>query len=168
MSLTSLLLLAGAVISVAGQHNQTSRTNVGLTCDPPFYEVGGRCLLIDFDDFSTWEGMRAFCQSLGGDLVKIDSGDLFSAIVRYLHDNARPDFYYWIGATDAGHEGSWVWPDGSAVQMGTPFWANFGCDNDQKPSGSDTENCAILDPYLHLYFVDTTCEYDKGFAICEK
>ena len=29
---------------------------------------------------------------------------------------------YWIGATDFVEEGTWVWHDGTPVQMGAPFW----------------------------------------------
>ena len=29
---------------------------------------------------------------------------------------------YWIGATDIVEEGTYIWTDGSEVQMGAPFW----------------------------------------------
>ena len=45
---------------------------------------------------------------------------------RYYHcivfDISGLNRYYWIGASDFLQEGTFLWPDGSAVQMGAPFW----------------------------------------------
>lgn len=30
---------------------------------------------------------------------------------------------FWLGGTDEKYEDDWIWPDGSRVAFGTPFWA---------------------------------------------
>ncbi|XP_069948528.1 C-type lectin 37Db-like [Cherax quadricarinatus] len=138
-----------------------------VSCESPFQEVGGRCMYVDILNKGTWSVMRNHCKSLGGDLVKLNDGEVYAALIRHIHGNGFPIDYYWIGATDEGHEGLWVWIDQEPVQMGTPYWANCGCDNDQMPTGGTAQNCALLDAHFHLYFNDGTCSQEAN-VICEQ
>ncbi|XP_071518013.1 C-type lectin domain family 4 member D-like [Panulirus ornatus] len=136
-------------------------------CIAPFQAVGGKCIFIDIFTFGTWRECRNVCLSLGGDLAKVETGNFFSDIIVYMHENGWADLNYWLGATDKVQEGVWRWVDESIVQMGTPFWANYGRDNYQEPTGGEEQNCLILDPSKHLYFCDASCNYENGHAICE-
>lgn len=65
----------------------------------------------------TWESARAAAQALGAgwDLATIGSG-AENTFVETLFDAGLADrSHFWIGATDAAAEGTWVWIDG------TPF-----------------------------------------------
>lgn len=61
-----------------------------------------------------------------------------------------------------------MWTDRTPVKMGTPFWANYGSENIQMPSGGEDQNCALLDVDLHYYFNDYDCESDTKCAICQQ
>lgn len=54
-------------------------------------------------------------------------------------------------------EGMWVWTDGTPVVMGTPYWANSGCSNEQDPDGETRQKCAILGGPFHHYMIDDYC-----------
>lgn len=82
-----------------------------------------------------------------------------------FHTIGLPEVDYWVGATDEGHEGVWLWVDGSVVEMGTPFWA-IGCHDNQLPDGGTYENCAVLSKAYSLYFDDVSCD-GIAYAICE-
>ena len=60
-----------------------------------------------------------------------------------------------------------MWTDGSATRLGTPFWANYGENNNQMPTGGTIQNCAFLDDNMHFYFNDNDCDVPL-LAICEK
>nr|XP_053656893.1 C-type lectin domain family 7 member A-like [Cherax quadricarinatus] len=139
----------------------------GVSCSSPFSEVGGRCMYVDLVNTGSWDTMRSHCKSIGGDLVKLNDAEVFSALIRYIHGSGFPDHPYWIGGTDEGHEGVWLWVDQEPVQMGTPYWANYGCDNKQMPDGGTSQNCVLIDYSVHYYFNDVGCELAR-YAICEQ
>ncbi|XP_069948545.1 ladderlectin isoform X2 [Cherax quadricarinatus] len=157
---------SGAVASKAEMKN-ASTANDGLSCSSPFYEVGGRCMYVDLVNTGSWDTMRNHCMSIGSDLVKLNNAEVYSALIRYIHDSGLPSRHFWIGGTDRDHEGVWLWVDHEHVQMGTPYWANYGCDNDQMPEGGKRQNCLMLDAGLHYYFSDIECELHEN-AICEQ
>lgn len=68
--------------------------------------------------------------------------------------------HYWLGATDAAKEGTWIWEHNKQpVPMGNPFW-HIG-----EPSTSTTYNCAYLHAsYSHRWF-DIACT-SSAKAIC--
>ncbi|ROT76140.1 lectin B isoform 1 [Penaeus vannamei] len=88
----------------------------------PYQAVGGRCLLLDTLDVGTWHDTRNFCHGYQGELAQIDSADLLTAVVDFIHSQGLTGSDFWIGANNEAEEGVWQWPDGSGVHMGTPFW----------------------------------------------
>ncbi|XP_045589427.2 type-2 ice-structuring protein-like [Procambarus clarkii] len=162
-----LFLLGTSTTTDTQQEEVPGRTGVSATvCPDPFKDVGGRCLYFENVNKASWQGMRTICQGHGGDLIKLNTPDLFGDIISYIHGNGWSDTNYWIGGTDEGHEGVWTWTDGSSVRMGTPFWANTGCDNVQQPVGGDVQNCIVLDAAIHMYFNDLPCN-STYHGICE-
>uniref|UniRef100_A0AAQ6A9V8 C-type lectin domain-containing protein n=1 Tax=Amphiprion ocellaris TaxID=80972 RepID=A0AAQ6A9V8_AMPOC len=69
-------------------------------CEAGWEHHGGKCYNFTTNK-SSWEESRNFCQSQGGDLVKIDSSD--------------EQDKFWIGLTDSEEEGRWLWVDGSPL-----------------------------------------------------
>jgi len=63
-----------------------------------------------FDTSLTWHEAKAYCESLGGHLVTINSVDEQNFIETLLSDAQRN--HYWIGATDEASEGNWRWITG--------------------------------------------------------
>ncbi|KAK8753379.1 hypothetical protein OTU49_004165 [Cherax quadricarinatus] len=161
-----MVLLLGAATTEAAKNNETIPGG-GVSCESPFQEVGGRCLYVDVYNTGSWDVMRSNCRSVGGDLAVLNDAEVYSALIRYIHGSGFPDLTYWIGATDEGHEGLWLWIDQEPVQLGTPYWANYGCDNNQMPTGEDNQNCAVLDSSYHLYFNDLNCN-SNHYSVCEQ
>ncbi|XP_068202497.1 C-type lectin domain family 6 member A-like isoform X4 [Palaemon carinicauda] len=142
------------------------RESKAYVCPDPFELIGGQCLIVDNFTKGTYQGMKQFCEMFQGRVVKIDNADTLRAITDHIYDNKLTTVSFWIGATDEAAEGTWQWDDETHVPMGTPFWANFGCSNNQAPDGDKQENCAVLDKDLHFYFNDVHCDSDAG-VICE-
>lgn len=71
-------------------HSHIMKPSVAA-CNSPYIEIGGRCLMVDSVTKGTWADMRGICQLLNGDLVKIDSLEIMSAIVEYIKNSGL----YW-------------------------------------------------------------------------
>ncbi|XP_045138442.1 LOW QUALITY PROTEIN: hepatic lectin-like [Portunus trituberculatus] len=160
-----LLSFLGTLAVVAATH---VKPGTQVECGNIFTEMGGRCVRIELITIGTWIGLQNFCELIGGNLVNLSDVQFYSDLVMYL-ENLNVKKSFWIGARDVNVvEGLWMWMDGSATRMGTPFWANYGENNDQTPDGGTAQNCAFLDAEMHYYFNDASCEDSFFHAICEK
>lgn len=75
---------------------------------------------------------------------------------------------FWIGASDEGQEGTWIWRDGTSVKIGTPFWG-INCYTNpprQQPDGDSVSNCAVLTPSGFYFFHDYPCSNNYS-PLCE-
>ncbi|XP_050706406.1 hepatic lectin-like [Eriocheir sinensis] len=151
-----LLFLLGTLVADAATVNGTAES-----CPSPFASVGGRCVHLDFSVSGSWYDMRQFCLQLGSDLAVLSDGQFFVDSQQYIRTIGTPseNVHFWIGATDEEMEGMWLWIDGMPVIMGTPYWANYGCDNNQMPTGGTAQNCALLDAGFHYFMNDIQCDY---------
>ncbi|XP_069943457.1 perlucin-like protein [Cherax quadricarinatus] len=107
----------------------------------------------------TWASMRALCQAEGADLAEL-RGDLHDQVYSYIfsHSDLR-DEGFWMGGTDEGHEGYWVWiSDNSAIPLDWHWWPG-------QPDGGTNANYACIytpDFYFH------SCDNDiKIYALCQ-
>ncbi|XP_069101105.1 uncharacterized protein [Argopecten irradians] len=91
------------------------------------------------------------CESLGAGLVKVNTTARKTALSGYLASGQ-----YYTDASDLDIEGTWVFSDGSSVDM-----ALF---KSGEPDGGTGENCAIFGVGSQLY--DVNCESARLF-ICE-
>ncbi|XP_047498516.1 uncharacterized protein LOC125045354 [Penaeus chinensis] len=137
-------------------------------CDPPYKEIGGRCLLIDNFVVGTWADMNHWCGYFGGKLATLDDASVFAAVLQDIKTSGISKTFLWTGASDSMEEGVWTWLDGTPVAEGTPFWSlsGSGC-TAQEPTGGKNQNCALLNPNRNYYFDDAACTTQAG-AICEK
>ena len=61
----------------------------------------------------TWDNARSKCESLGAQLVKIESAEENDFLKKtYLSSSGVT---YWIGLSDRLVEGEWIWADGSSL-----------------------------------------------------
>ncbi|XP_042883149.1 uncharacterized protein LOC122260105 [Penaeus japonicus] len=139
-------------------------------CPIPYQNIGGKCLFVNPFGIKNWGDMNVYCQNTGGHMAKLDDANVLGHVFDYLVSNeGLGDVYYWIGATDAAQEGVWLWHDGTAVTMGTPFWGDtYG--GLQGPDGGEEHDCAFLKPNDHFFFNDYRCEGDNTHSfgvICE-
>ena len=81
-----------------------------------------------------WIGAQEQCRKIGYQLVQIKTIDEANFLARHLKNTAFR--YFWLDATDEGHEGLWIAADNKPAFLG--FW------NPQEPNGERWENCGEL------------------------
>ncbi|XP_051811573.1 C-type lectin domain family 4 member E-like isoform X1 [Acanthochromis polyacanthus] len=139
-------------------------------CEAGWEHHGGKCYNFTTNK-SSWEESRCFCQSQGGDLVKIDSRDEQSFLERRLRDvMEKAEDKFWIGLTDSKEEGRWLWVDGSLLVERLKFWSSGEPDN-WKEEDPDGEDCARMGEKVGAH--DLKCWFDHSCknphrSICEK
>jgi hypothetical protein len=84
----------------------------------------------------TWSQAQSYCESQGGDLVKIDDTDENTALTAAFTETGSA----WIGANDIDAEGQFVWLDGSTVPLDAEPWA----ESQPNDNAEDGEDCAVL------------------------
>uniref|UniRef100_A0A3P8TCC5 C-type lectin domain-containing protein n=1 Tax=Amphiprion percula TaxID=161767 RepID=A0A3P8TCC5_AMPPE len=139
-------------------------------CEAGWEHHGGKCYNFTTNK-SSWEESRSFCQSQGGDLVKIDSSDEQSFLERRLKDvMSEAEDKFWIGLTDSEEEGRWLWVDGSPLNERLKFWNYKEPDNwtGKDPNGEDCVRMGekVGAPDLKCWF-DKSCKVPHK-SICEK
>mmetsp|Transcript_6959 Transcript_6959/g.9338 ORF Transcript_6959/g.9338 Transcript_6959/m.9338 type:complete len:1729 (+) Transcript_6959:360-5546(+) len=119
-----------------------------------------------YSTYLTWDSAQAYCESVGGFLVSINSYDENEFISIYLTSSAA-----WIGANDIDSEGTWRWiQDGS--KLGYSAWYAYYSQPDDGDywcyySGCTSEDCAIINYHSWGEWSDMYCSYTYPF-ICEK
>ncbi|XP_060569254.1 macrophage mannose receptor 1-like [Ruditapes philippinarum] len=106
---------------------------------------------------NTWAGGRSYCQSMGADLMKVDTFDKKTWLEQQLIDPAN-NLAYWTGLNDQQNEGNYVWADGSSVNQTYIKW------NQEPNDYKGFEDCAVI--YTTGQYNDISCSYHAA-AICE-
>ncbi|XP_069987857.1 C-type lectin domain family 4 member D [Penaeus vannamei] len=133
-------------------------------CSLGFHNVYDHCVQFRTQS-ATWHEMSNECFNVGADMVKLDDANFMYYLIKFIKDNGLDDRYYWVGASDEGHEGDFRWTDGTAVKMGTPFWG-YHSNNWQEPDGGTGQNCAVLSRDDHFFLLDGDCK-SRFSVICE-
>ena len=115
-----------------------------------WYYYNGKCYGW-IDSKRTWSQSQSTCLSLGGQLTKMESQGEMEFLKGKFGGNR-----FWLGATDLSTEGSWQWPDGSAVSWS--YWAS------QNPDGGTSQNCAIWHNSLHAW--NSIPCYFSRYSVC--
>ena len=126
-------------------------------CPCPAVASGGHTYLL-CDKKRTWWTARDDCKKAGSGyhLVSITSADENAAVASAA--KAVNSASWWIGLSDEGKEGTWVWDNGEGVTYG-PNWASG------EPNNSGNEDCAIIGPSSGKW-VDAGC-YEVFPYVCE-
>ena len=104
-----------------------------------------------FSSSKSWQNARAQCQADGGDLVSIANQEEY-AFVQSLQSVG-----FWLGYNDIGHEGRFVWSDGSPNTF--QKWGGG------EPNDSGGEDCAHTRASSDRWN-DLRCSYQLPF-VCE-
>lgn len=103
------------------------------------------------------------CQAQGMQLVQVDS----AAENTFLRDNTARDA--WLGATDIGIEGAWLWPNNVRFWQGGPFGQRLGTSFTNwsllEPNDLLGEDCAIIQR-TNGQWNDIPCANTASF-VCE-
>ncbi|MCL2351996.1 MAG: leucine-rich repeat protein, partial [Firmicutes bacterium] len=92
---------------------------------PDDKSVFNGCSYKVFDQAMNWSAAKAYCESLGGHLATITSSEerVFAESIAKNGSLAR----YWLGGTDEGTEGDWLWITGEPWAY--EYWASGQPDN---------------------------------------
>ncbi|XP_071529462.1 perlucin-like [Panulirus ornatus] len=127
----------------------------GAPCPHPYTEVVYECFYTHKKKL-TWEQARHVCRGMGGDLANPEHP---YALQAYLADIYGPG-YFWVGGTDEGTEGLWLWVSGRPIDQND--WLFSRPDN-----LAGDEHCLeiVMSDYPRL-FNDETCSVPQKF-ICQ-
>ncbi|XP_047741084.1 macrophage mannose receptor 1-like [Hyalella azteca] len=93
---------------------------------------------------------------------------LATDVATYVDDGYLADAIngYWLGATNSSVNYVWQWNDGTAVQIGAPFWAyNWAAGGKTEPNNAFTgENCAMIGAPRGWLLNDLMCT-SSGFVV---
>lgn len=128
---SSLLKTAGAVFLTACLFSSaTQAAPPKIPSDA--VEYNGHSYYIYRKNFATWEEAKRFCESLGGHLAIVNNVSEDKFLFNYMKQTGNDSVY--IGLTDAGHEGKWIWIDGTPLT-----YENWG-KRTNEPNGETYEN----------------------------
>jgi len=117
----------------------------------------------------SWLEALEYCEQQGGFLAMPKSEEQLNFVtsLAYLEEGFTGIKGWWLGLTDLGHEGEWVWQFDREDASNLP-WDTFCPD----PRASNTRDCVALvsnsvpDRTLPAYFRDIQCtEQHRGFKI---
>jgi len=120
----------------------------------------------------SFDGARAFCRTLDGDLASYETAAESAALWPLIEPYTATASRVWIGASDAASEGMWVWTSGTAI--GTCVSGAGSCASCAsfcdfyagQPNGATTDNCAVLNPGQAGRWGDVACTGLYPF-VCE-
>jgi len=114
----------------------------------------------------TWREAQEECERLGGFLAepKNHSQILLLTSLAYVEESLLGPQNWWIGLTDQGHEGRYIWQH-SVSDLTAPNWcpASPGAG-----AGYDTRDCVMMDHSAGYSWADTLCGGDKAALVCQR
>ncbi len=116
-----------------GHSSSTSTGGASATCAPPWQRrnsAGRQCYVQEYT-FRDWASAEQRCVDLGGHLAALDSAAELAELGEWIVAEV------WIGGTDQGHEGSFVWTNGQLWSFAS--WKDGG---PMDPSGN--RDCVAL------------------------
>ncbi|XP_064112470.1 uncharacterized protein LOC135219546 [Macrobrachium nipponense] len=131
-----------------------------IRCPSMFTRVLNTCIAFITFFKGSWETAKQTCHSFTdkSSLLLPTDVELLREIYLYLHAEGLDGFDFWIGATDAGHEGVWKDTSGHIIEINAPFWGNSNKPEFiMEPDGDTTENCLALTSNGLHYFRDEDC-----------
>lgn len=67
---------------------------------------------------AAWHQARQRCEELGGYLVCLETAPEAQWVNQFAAaQSGKPDFTFWIGATEEGHDRTFTWVNGSPLQF---------------------------------------------------
>lgn len=118
-------------------------------------------------DLANWPDALVYCEAYGAHLAYIESSAEQQFVAGYVKNlqgsSTDPDFYYWIGGTDAVSEGEWIWATVVRPVQYTNW--NPGEPNNNPDHNSKHQDCMAMLGSNGLWD-DGWCETQHNF-ICE-
>merc|ERR1712240_806323 len=127
------------------------------------------CFLFYYYKYVNWHEAQYECEKVGGFLAEPKTQqqvDMLKSIA-FLEDSLvdpwdKPNGTWWIGLTDQGHEGRWIWQHDTEDAYNTD-WI-WGC----PVNGVNNLDCARMEKNFQYQWRDARCEYDLAAPICQR
>ncbi len=105
----------------------------------------------------TWDRAKATCETLGAHLATVTSASENQFLLDNLCSTGNiGDYRCWLGATDAGSEGTWKWVNGET-------WSFIDWGSGEPNNQGEIEHCLV---YKNNKWNDTECTSDY-YPLCE-
>merc|ERR1712037_371786 len=147
-------------------HHAGSYTTTKLPpfeCPSGWVDANPGCFRLEFNSSLTRHDALLLCESVGGFLAEPknqDQVDMLAGLAQLEFDILGLDSW-WIGLTDQGHEGRWVW-EHSFTEADFTDWA------DGFPTAEDNvADCAVMSHDQGWKWVDMACGEGLATAICQ-
>jgi len=133
-------------------------------CPSGWVDVGGTCFLLVNSERLPWFKAQIHCQELGGHLAEPNTeywSNLITSIAGIESDVLGVDSW-WLGLSDLGHEGRWIWQNSLEEVEFTNWAANSPVDSDFD------KNCVAMKTENDLQWSDESCTNSaKASPICQ-
>nr|ANG56318.1 C-type lectin [Meretrix meretrix] len=131
-------------------------------CPTGWKHHAGKCY-----KFSTgkqnWVDARSMCKFHNSDLIEIETDTeqhwVRQQALKFNHTDLDDGF--WIGGTDWGNEGTWIW-EPSQTPISYIVWGQG-----QPNNRNNSENCLASMKYFDYIWSDEFCDWDRLQYICE-
>ncbi|XP_042610685.1 ladderlectin-like isoform X4 [Cyprinus carpio] len=159
----SFFLLFALDASEAAPLNGTSNGTLTLlgseTCESEWSAYKGRCFRF-FNYQHSWIDAEKQCLGYDGNLASVHRNEEYTFIQDLIKSHTQASTEAWLGGYDAVSEGTWLWSDGS--NMNIQIWAPNQPDN-----YNGNENCLVMNYQPSNNWNDNPC-YDKKPFVCVK
>ncbi|XP_054636829.1 type-2 ice-structuring protein-like [Dunckerocampus dactyliophorus] len=147
-------LVVCAIVALATADDPAANHTVAnkATCPANWKEHNHRCYYFEAST-KNWADAEKQCQTMGGNLVSVHSGDEHKFIQTLTQSDA------WIGGSGCQVAGAWFWIDGTA--MSETFWCP------QKPDNTLPECCLQTNSQVGKCWDDIACDTLLPF-VCAK
>jgi len=138
-------------------------SSFALDCPPGWVDAADTCFLLVNSQKLSWIDAQQYCQSLGGHLAEPlteDWSNLLTSIASIETDVLGVESW-WIGLSDLGHEGRWIWQN----YLQEADYTNWAVDY---PTSGDVEkNCVTMTAQNDLQWSDELCTSTRASPICQ-
>ncbi|MET0386459.1 MAG: CotH kinase family protein, partial [Polyangiales bacterium] len=124
------------------------------SCSCPIHEINGKRYALCNVPMSYWDAEQ-FCHAQGYTLASVPDKAALTALAGAAQRVRKDE--WWVGLSDQGHEGTYLWPDASRPARG--LWARG--EPDHYVCG---QNCAAIRPGRHAALRDLHCATTAPFA----
>merc|ERR1712136_694571 len=141
--------------------------NATMACDDGWLLIPGQgCFLFDLDNKMFWMEAQVHCEKMGGYLPENLDSELEEILIEYtLLIGGGDTTDIWLGATDIGDEGTWIWIH-SDTKVSEPFWKNG-----QPSCGFDCNCLALAISTIDEFsgWFDAHCDHNyERTVVCQK
>merc|ERR1711915_141094 len=133
-----------------------------------FYDE--KCFLFHYEaTIMTWREGQEECETLGGYLAEItnEQEQQYVMTTAALWEDILGTKSWFIGLSDQGHEGRWVWQHSFIDSSNYTYWASDQPDDE----GDILNDCAVLGSEQEYQWKSVHCDtsgFDVGTPICMK